>query len=149
MGGKRRGRQTPKSVLLTQREQLTCGRSQAACITAWPEPVLGGGEAVSSLRVHALSKWGGPTKLRPVSAKRECEFTVARSADFGGSTENPDFHVKPTTFFFFFFFLIFWPHCAACGILVLRPGLEPAPPAEEAQSLNHWTTREVPKPPTF
>ena len=25
-----------------------------------------------------------------------------------------------------------------------RPGIEPAPPALEAQSLNHWTTREDP-----
>ena len=41
-----------------------------------------------------------------------------------------------------FFFL--WPHCATCGILVPRPGIEPAPPAVEAHSLNHWTAREVP-----
>ena len=34
------------------------------------------------------------------------------------------------------------PHHTACGILVLQPGIEPAPPAWVAQSLNHWTTRE-------
>ena len=33
----------------------------------------------------------------------------------------------------------------ACGILVPRPGIEPAPPALEAQSLNHWTAREAPQ----
>ena len=33
----------------------------------------------------------------------------------------------------------------ACGILVPQPGIEPVPPALEAQSLNHWTTREVPR----
>ena len=38
---------------------------------------------------------------------------------------------------FFFFFHV------ACGILVSRPGIEPAHPALEARSLNHWTTREV------
>ena len=32
----------------------------------------------------------------------------------------------------------------ACGILVPRPGIEPLPPAMEAQTLNHWTTREFP-----
>ena len=32
----------------------------------------------------------------------------------------------------------------ACRILAPRPGIEPVPPAVEAQSLNHWTTREVP-----
>ena len=30
----------------------------------------------------------------------------------------------------------FWPHHTACGILVPRPGIEPAPPALEAWSLN-------------
>ena len=40
----------------------------------------------------------------------------------------------------------FWPYCVACGILpgIPWPGIEPAPPTVEAQSLNHWTTREVP-----
>ena len=33
----------------------------------------------------------------------------------------------------------------ACGILVPQPGLKPAPPTREVWSLNHWTTREVPK----
>ena len=32
----------------------------------------------------------------------------------------------------------------ACGILVSRPGIKPEFPSLEAQSLNHWTTREVP-----
>ena len=48
-------------------------------------------------------------------------------------------------FFFFFFFLIFWPCLAACRILLPRPGMEPTPPAVEGRSLNHWTTREVPR----
>ena len=34
---------------------------------------------------------------------------------------------------------------AACGILVPWPGLEPVSPALEGWSLNHLTTREVPK----
>ena len=33
----------------------------------------------------------------------------------------------------------------ACRILVPLPGIEPASPAIEALSLNHWTTREVPR----
>ena len=48
------------------------------------------------------------------------------------------FQTKKNLFFFFF-----WP-CVACGILVPRPGIKPIPPAVEVQSLNHWTTREVP-----
>ena len=39
--------------------------------------------------------------------------------------------------------LFFQPGHAACGVLVPQPGIEPAPPALEAQSFNHWTTREV------
>ena len=31
----------------------------------------------------------------------------------------------------------------ACGILAPQPGIEPAFPALEAWSLNHWTAREV------
>ena len=35
---------------------------------------------------------------------------------------------------------------AACmQDLVPRPGIEPGPPALGAQSLTHWTTREVPQ----
>ena len=52
-----------------------------------------------------------------------------------------------TNLFFFFKnlkFLCFWPHFTACGILVPWPEIEPIPPALEAQSLNHWTAREVP-----
>ena len=46
--------------------------------------------------------------------------------------------------FLFVCFLTFWPHHVARGILVPGPGIKLMPPALEAQSLNHWTTREVP-----
>ena len=38
----------------------------------------------------------------------------------------------------------FWPCQMACRILIPQPGIEPMLPAVEAQSPNHWTTREVP-----
>ena len=38
----------------------------------------------------------------------------------------------------------FWPCHTACGFLVPRPGIQPTLLALEAQSLNHWTTEEVP-----
>ena len=42
--------------------------------------------------------------------------------------------------------LYFFRLCSvACGILVLQPGTEPMLPVLGAQSLNHWTTKEVPK----
>ena len=42
------------------------------------------------------------------------------------------------------FFILFWPRHRICRGLVPRPGIGPMPPAVEAQSPNHWTTREVP-----
>ena len=47
--------------------------------------------------------------------------------------------------YFILFIYLFWLHCAACGLSVPRPGIEPTPPAVEGQSLNHWTAREVPE----
>ena len=54
--------------------------------------------------------------------------------------------LRCSAFFIFLkiFLFIFWPCCVACGILVPRPGIEPASPALEAQSLNPLTAREVP-----
>ena len=46
---------------------------------------------------------------------------------------------------FVFLFVCFWPHCAACGILSPRPGIEPTPSAVKTQSPNHWTAREFPQ----
>ena len=40
-------------------------------------------------------------------------------------------------------YCVFWPHSAACGILVPQTGFKPVPPALAVQSINHWTTREV------
>ena len=56
----------------------------------------------------------------------------------------------PTTMFFILIFwttlflFIFWPHLTVFGISVPHPGIEPGPPAVEAQNLNHWTTMELP-----
>ena len=34
---------------------------------------------------------------------------------------------------------------AACRIFIPGPGIEPGTPAVEAQSLNRWTSREIPR----
>ena len=44
-----------------------------------------------------------------------------------------------------FVFLFFWPHCVACGILVPKPGIKPIFSALGVKSLNHWTSREIPR----
>ena len=43
------------------------------------------------------------------------------------------------------FLKVLGPRFLACEILVLPPSIQPAPPALEAGSLNHWTATEVPK----
>ena len=43
-----------------------------------------------------------------------------------------------------FYFWKIWLCHAACGTLVLQPGIELAAPALEAGVLNHRTTEEVP-----
>ena len=45
---------------------------------------------------------------------------------------------------FFFLFFSFGHTMQHVGISVPQPGLEPMPPAVEAWSPNHWTTREFP-----
>ena len=54
-------------------------------------------------------------------------------------TSGFNFHFFPLFFFFF------WLHCMAYRILVPWLGIEPMPPVVEAQSPNHWTTREFPR----
>ena len=44
---------------------------------------------------------------------------------------------------------VFWLHHAACRVLVPQQGIKPASPALEAQSLNRWTTKEVPAKSVF
>ena len=41
-------------------------------------------------------------------------------------------------------FLFYYYYFFACRILVPQARIEPLPPVVEAQSLNHWTTGEVP-----
>ena len=50
------------------------------------------------------------------------------------------------SFYLFMYLFIFWPCHVACEILVPPPGIEPVPPTLVAQSLNHWTAKEVPGP---
>ena len=65
-------------------------------------------------------------------------LTVGHSADHTTSSKWtwPGFAVC---------FFVFWLHCVACGILVPQPGIEPASPAVEALSLNHWEVQGSPQ----
>ena len=50
-------------------------------------------------------------------------------------------HYLFTFFCFLLLFKFFLLHCVARRILLPQPEMEPAPPAVEAQILNHWTAR--------
>ena len=54
------------------------------------------------------------------------------------------FFPRASLWYILSFFFFFWLHNATCGILVSQPGIEPVPPVLGAQSLEHWTPREVP-----
>ena len=70
------------------------------------------------------------------------------------STHSYVFYISPTLFFKIFIYLLWLLQVlvGARGLLVAAcmwdlvpgPGIEPVPPALGAQSLTHWTTREVP-----
>lgn len=63
-----------------------------------------------------------------------------------GREPSPGADQAGTSIFFknYLLTLIFWLHYVACGVLVPRSGVTPVPPALEAWSLNHWTSRRVP-----
>ena len=47
-------------------------------------------------------------------------------------------------FKFIFIYYLFWGACPkTCGIFIPQPEIKSTPPAAEAQTLNHWTAREV------
>ena len=56
---------------------------------------------------------------------------------------HPHQHLYTCNFFLFLPFFFFSGHSMRHGDLP-QPGIKPMPPAVEAWSLNHWTTREVP-----
>ena len=89
---------------------------------------------------------GGSARRGHVSW-RPREWTVARDycsplKSLARAVPSPD--PPPCSLFLFFKLFIFWPHLIVYRISVPCPGIEPEPPALEAQSLNHWTTRELP-----
>ena len=64
--------------------------------------------------------------------------------------EEDDNSFRLTGWFFFFLIVIYFIYLAVPGLsgsmwdLVPRLVIKPSPPALGAQSLSHWTTREVP-----
>ena len=102
-------------------------------------------------KVHPHPVWGflfwnpGPISFMPLGAIQfRTEILLLNSRPRAKTWKQPkcpltDEWIKKM------WFLFFWPRCTAYGILVPQPGIEPVPPAVEAWSLNHWTTREVPK----
>ena len=83
------------------------------------------------------------TGLSIITCILQLEGTFKKSSDTGVANCSLGL-IWPPIFFFFF-----WPRHVACRIFVLQSGTEPMPPALGVQSLNYWTTREVPGPHIF
>ena len=100
---------------------------------------------------HVVWRWaGGTTLLHPQYGKESVvkHMLFSQNVNLEGTQASLGWprvtHISlpkmsPMDTFNFFF------GCAACWILVPRPGIKPTPPAVEARSLNHWTAREVPE----
>ena len=58
------------------------------------------------------------------------------------SSSSSVYKLALLSIFLSYFFFFFWPCHEACGILVPQPGTKLVPPALEAQSPNHWTSKE-------
>ena len=91
-----------------------------------------------------------PTKVRLVKAMVFPVVMYGRDSWTIKLTEHQRIDAFKKIFIYVFLFVnvtlfIYWPHSMVCGILVPRPGMEPMPPAGEAQSLNYLTTRNVPE----
>ena len=85
------------------------------------------GCAILWLRAHASGAWFWSLRVLNSSCP------IISPCDFG-----------QVFIYFIYYFSIVLCHMA-CGILVPWAGIEPMTPALEVWSLNHWTTREVPK----
>ena len=122
----------PKSLL----SSAPCGQPVGRPFPAGTTPIAGVGG-----RQGRSAKQGQP--LGDGSQLAQATFClywqgVQRCCHLAEPTPVP-FH----SILFDIFYYFFWPRHVACGILVPRPGIKPAPPAVEARSPNHWTAREV------
>ena len=74
-------------------------------------------------------------------------FLFCCKETYGSCSYKRLWHLRTGNFCPAPFFFFFWLRSMACGILVPWPRIqgwmEPMPPAVGAQSLNHWTAREV------
>lgn len=112
--------------------------------------VLSSGKAESDTGDQSASQCETPRQLLyhrhaptavDTSGRRQC-FSWEVSERLGEQSYSMGIRQVLGTKFIEFLFS-FWPHCAACGILVLWPGTEPAPPAVEVRSLNHQAESQV------
>ena len=120
---------------------------------------FGSGTLVSSDHLTLLASILVPSHLEPPDFEGQDVAIVLKcnpmkSGCIKHATSHVYFHCSrsgsyPTNTGILINFFFFLPRHTACAILVHRPGIEPMSPALEAQSLNHWTAREVPKAQCF
>lgn len=99
-----------------------------------------------ALNNHLMSTSSQPPSLKLLAVISSCWNTLSGSVKrlWPSSLMPRDPFIWVWSFKWLNFFFLFLPHCMSCRILVPGPGFEPVPPEVEAQSPNHWTTREIP-----
>ena len=87
-----------------------------------------------------------PYSPQPLATKQGLTAIISQKGKKNKDTP-PTRHIFPLLLLILFYVFIlsffFLPHHAVYKILISRPGIEPMPPAVKAQSLNHWTSREI------
>ena len=86
-----------------------------------------------------------PPQLRPLLSNAS---PVVLGSHLSGISLSPFFNFILWLIYIatgFFIYLVFGHTVQHAEILVPQPGIVPVPPALGVQSLNHWTTREVPQ----
>ena len=128
----------------------SCFNRVQLCVTLWTVAL----QAPLSMGFSSQEDWIGlpcPSPGDLPNSVLEPAFLISPALECGFFTtsatwEAPKDSLLCHNFIYlllFFTFLKFWLHCVACEVLVPWPGIKPVFPALEAQSLNHWTAREV------
>ena len=98
--------------------------------------------------IYATNR-GAPKYIKQIlkDIKGDINSNIIIAGDFNTSVTSMDRSSRQKIYkkiLALFSLIFFFSGCAACGILVPRPGIEPVSPAVGAQSPNQWTTREFP-----
>ena len=127
--------------MLSHSHALTLSFPMTSLLAVWPWCAMCPPKPLSNkpcfFRVPWWCCWGASCSHNK-NHKGWCSHNIGSGQGniYGGLPEVVRALLSAPRLFFFF------PHCKAFRILVPWPGIKPVSPEVEAQSPNHWTTRE-------